>query len=82
MVSKYKEIGINRKAHYEYEIVSTFEAGIVLLGTEVKSLRNSKVNLTDAYAGLTSENEVFLYQMNISLMKLKNGNLETFLPLL
>lgn len=65
MVSKYKEIGINRKAHYEYEIISTFEAGIVLLGTEVKSLRNSKVNLTDAYAGLTSENEVFLYQMNI-----------------
>ncbi len=75
MISKYKEIGVNRKAHYDYEIVDTFEAGIVLLGTEVKSLRNNKVNLSDSYAGLTAENEVMLYQMNIpkySMAKISN----------
>ena len=41
MASKYKELGINRKAHYDYEILDKFEAGIVLLGSEVKSLRNN-----------------------------------------
>lgn len=64
-MSKYKEIGVNRKAHYDYEIIDTWEAGIVLFGTEVKSLRNNKVNLSDSYAGLTADNEVFVYQMNI-----------------
>lgn len=74
-MSKYKEIGVNRKAHYDYEITDTIEAGIVLFGTEVKSLRNNKVNLTDSYAGLTADNEVFLYQMGIpkySMANLKN----------
>lgn len=74
-MSKYKEIGVNRKAHYDYEITDTWEAGIVLFGTEVKSLRNNKVNLSDAYAGLTADNEIFVYQMNIpkySMAKLTN----------
>lgn len=74
-MSKYKEIGVNRKAHYDYEITDTWEAGMVLFGTEVKSLRNNKVNLSDAYAGLTVDNEVFVYQMNIpkySMAKLTN----------
>ncbi len=74
-MSKYKEIGVNRKAHYDYEITDTWEAGIVLFGTEVKSLRNNKVNLFDAYAGLTADNEIFVYQMNIpkySMAKLTN----------
>lgn len=74
-MSKYKEIGVNRKAHYDYEITETWEAGIVLFGTEVKSLRNNKVSLSDSYAGLTADNEVFVYQMNIpkySMAKLTN----------
>lgn len=74
-MSKYKEIGVNRKAHYDYEITDTWEAGIVLFGTEVKSLRNNKVSLSDSYAGLTADNEVFVYQMNIpkySMAKLTN----------
>ena len=74
-MSKYKEIGVNRKAHYDYEITETWEAGVVLFGTEVKSLRNNKVNLSDAYAGLTADNEVFIYQMNIpkySMARLTN----------
>lgn len=64
-MSKYKELGFNRKANYNYEIIDKFEAGIVLVGTEVKSLRSNRVNLSDSYAGLSKDNEVFLYQMNI-----------------
>ncbi|MCR4556084.1 MAG: SsrA-binding protein SmpB [Alphaproteobacteria bacterium] len=71
-MSKYKEIGVNRKAHYDYEITDTLEAGIVLFGTEVKSLRSNKVNLTDSYAGLTADNEVFLYQMGIPKYSMAN----------
>ncbi len=62
---RYKEIGVNKKAHYDYEILDKLEAGIILTGTEVKSLRSCKVNLADSYAGLSLNNELFLYQMNI-----------------
>lgn len=71
-MSKYREIGVNRKVHYDYEIIDTLEAGIVLFGTEVKSLRSNKVNLTDSYAGLTADNEVFLYQMGIPKYSMAN----------
>lgn len=64
-MSKYKELDFNRKANYNYEIIDKFEAGIVLVGTEVKSLRSNRVNLSDSYAGLSKDNEVFIYQMNI-----------------
>ena len=45
-----KTVASNRKARHEYLIEDTFEAGIVLTGTEIKSVRDSKVNLQDAYA--------------------------------
>lgn len=72
MTSKYKDIGFNRRANYDYEIVEKIEAGIVLVGSEVKSLRNCKINLGDSYAGLSTDNEVILYQMNIPQYKLAN----------
>jgi SsrA-binding protein len=49
----------NRKARYDYHIHDTYEAGIVLSGTEVKSLREGRANLTDAYATV-DDGEVFL----------------------
>jgi SsrA-binding protein len=55
----------NRKARHEYFILETFECGIELCGTEVKSLRNGKANLTDAYASIDN-GEVFIKGMNIS----------------
>jgi SsrA-binding protein len=64
-VSEYKEVGRNRRAGYDYNIVEKLEAGIVLLGSEVKSLRNHKIALGDAYAGLSKNNEVFIYHMHI-----------------
>ena len=50
----------NRKARHDYFIIETFEAGIVLKGTEVKSLREGKVNLKDSFA-MVEDEEVFLH---------------------
>jgi SsrA-binding protein len=47
-----KTVADNRRARFDYEIVDTFQAGIVLTGTEVKSLRNNKVTLGEAYASV------------------------------
>lgn len=60
-----KILAQNKKARHEYFIIETLEAGIELCGTEVKSVRQGKVNLTDAYAQITG-GEVFIKQMNIS----------------
>ncbi|MDR1983118.1 MAG: SsrA-binding protein SmpB [Holosporaceae bacterium] len=71
-MAEYTEIGHNRRANYDYEILEKIEAGIVLRGSEVKSLRIHKVNLTDAYAGLSKDCEVFIYQMHIPEYALAN----------
>lgn len=55
----------NRKARHEYQILESYEAGMVLQGTEVKSLRNGKANLKDAYARVEN-GEVWLYNCHIS----------------
>jgi SsrA-binding protein len=55
----------NRKAYHDYFIEETFEAGIALQGTEVKSLRLGLANLTDSYA-IVKNSEVFLFNANIS----------------
>ena len=54
----------NRKARYNYEILDTFEAGIALTGTEVKSLRQGKATIGEAYAGPSGE-ELFLFNAYI-----------------
>jgi SsrA-binding protein len=60
-----KVISKNRKARHDYDIEETYEVGIVLTGTEVKSVRNARVNLKDSYARIDN-NEIFLYNMHIS----------------
>jgi len=60
-----KVISTNRKARHDYHIEETYEAGIVLTGTEVKSVRNTRVNLKDSYAKVEN-GEIFLYNMHIS----------------
>ncbi len=54
----------NRKARYNYEILDTYEAGIALTGTEVKSLRQGKATIGEAYAGPSGE-ELFLFNAHI-----------------
>ncbi|MCL2122273.1 MAG: SsrA-binding protein SmpB [Clostridiales bacterium] len=62
---KIKTIVDNRRARHDYFILETFEAGIALTGTEVKSLRAGKVNLKDSY-GMVKDVEMFLEGIHIS----------------
>ncbi len=61
-----KVIATNRKARHEFHVDDTFEAGIVLQGTEVKSIRQGRVNLRDGYAQIHKNGEIFLHGMHIS----------------
>ncbi|MCX7679483.1 MAG: SsrA-binding protein SmpB [Spirochaetes bacterium] len=65
------DVVINKKARFEYEIIETIEAGIVLTGTEVKSARKRKVSINDAYAKI-KKGEVFLVNMNIAPYEMGN----------
>jgi SsrA-binding protein len=58
-------IAENRKAHYDYHLLDTFEAGMVLLGTEVKAIREGRVNLRDSF-GRVEDGEVFVHNVHIS----------------
>ena len=60
-----KNIAKNPTAKHNYTIIDTIEAGIVLTGTEIKSIRNGKVNLKDSYASI-KDGEVYVHSMHIS----------------
>jgi SsrA-binding protein len=60
-----KIIASNKKAYFNYEIIESLEAGIALLGSEVKSIREGRISLKDSYAEIKN-GEVFLLHMNIS----------------
>ena len=66
-----KLIARNKRARHDYEILETWEAGVVLRGTEVKALREGRANLTDAY-GVTNDGEVFLLNLNIGAYGMGN----------
>jgi SsrA-binding protein len=61
---RYRIAADNRRARYEYEIVDTWEAGLALTGTEVKSLRAGKASIVESYAGPMGE-ELFLFNADI-----------------
>jgi SsrA-binding protein len=61
----FKIVSDNRQARFQYEILETYETGIELAGTEVKSIRAGRVNLRDGFA-LVRNNEVFLHNVHIS----------------
>ena len=63
----------NRRARFDYHILETWEAGIVLTGTEVKALRAGKANISDAYA-VVNGSEVFLLNLSIPLYEQGNRN--------
>jgi SsrA-binding protein len=65
MVEERKNLAENRKARHDYFIEETYEAGISLAGTEVKSIRQGKANLKDSYA-MVENGEVILYNMHVS----------------
>ena len=63
---------LNRKANFDYAIEDTYETGIVLKGTEVKSIRNGKANIKDSYA-IIKNDEMFLLNTHISLYEEGNN---------
>ncbi len=72
--SKGKKIVVrNRKARYDYEITDTIEVGISLLGSEVKSIRDGKINISDAYAEI-SNGEILLKNLHIAPYKMSAEN--------
>ncbi len=76
---KTKIIIENRKARHDFTILETYEAGIALTGTEVKSLRAGKANFKDSYAQVANGREVFVYNFHIS--PYEHGNIFNHDPL-
>lgn len=78
MADNFKIVANNKKAYHEYFIEDKYEAGIVLVGTEVKSIRQGKVNLKDSYVNI-KDGEAFVYNMHIS--PYEKGNIYNVDPL-
>ena len=76
--SSEKVVTTNRQARHDYHIYDTVEAGLVLVGTEVKALREGKANLRDAFAQV-EDGEMILYELNIS--HYSHGNITNHEPL-
>lgn len=72
------EIAVNRKARFNYEILEDFEAGIVLTGTEVKALRQKKVNISDAYVLIRND---VVELINCRIEPYEQGNIMNHDPL-
>ncbi|HEY9680219.1 MAG TPA: SsrA-binding protein SmpB [Oculatellaceae cyanobacterium] len=62
---RFKTVAENRRARHEYEVIEVFEAGVVLAGTEVKSMRQGRANLADSFARV-EDGELWLYNCHIS----------------
>ena len=73
-----KIVATNKKAYHDYHIEESYEAGIMLKGTEVKSLREGRANLKDSFARVENE-EIFLYNCHIS--PYSHGNIANHDPL-
>ncbi len=58
-------VAVHRRARYDYELVQTFNAGIALLGTEIKSIRDHKANIAEGYARF-QDGELWLYNVHIA----------------
>jgi SsrA-binding protein len=67
-----KVVANNRKALHDYHVLETFDAGVVLAGSEVKSLRQGLVSMSDAYGDI-SEGEVYIFNLHISPYKYSSG---------
>ncbi len=78
-MSDYRNINIkNRRATFDYEILETWIAGVVLVGTEIKSLRLGKASMTDCYCYLDQRGELYIRGLNIS--EYYWGNLNNHIP--
>jgi SsrA-binding protein len=71
----FKIIAKNRRANFNYEIIETLEAGIILTGSEVKSIRNGKVSINEAFVGsMENSKDLFLFNADVSLYEQASYN--------
>ena len=70
-------LATNRKARHDYHIIDTWEAGVVLLGTEIKSLREGKVSLVDSFATIDN-GEIWLQHLHIPQYSMGSWHPQTF----
>jgi SsrA-binding protein len=70
-----KIIAQNKKAKYEYEILNEFDAGIALLGSEIKSLRAGKANIQEAYVEVDNKGEAYILNMNVPVYSMASNYL-------
>ena len=70
-----KIIAQNKKARHEYEILNEYDAGLVLLGSEIKSLRAGKANIQDSYVEVDKNGEVYILNMNIPVYAMSSNYL-------
>ncbi len=68
-----KIVAQNKKARHEYEILNEFEAGLVLMGSEIKSLRAGKANIQDGYVEVDKNGEVYITNMNIPVYSMSSN---------
>ncbi|MDO4975022.1 MAG: SsrA-binding protein SmpB, partial [Alphaproteobacteria bacterium] len=63
----FKIVAKNRRAKFDYEIIDTLEAGIILTGSEVKSIRNGKVSINESFIGaMANSNDIYLFNSDIA----------------
>ena len=62
----FKVVATNRKAYHDYSIEDTLEAGLVLIGSEIKSIRDGRVNLRDSYAVIDEHGEVWMHNAHVA----------------
>jgi SsrA-binding protein len=65
-MSEVKVIARNRKARHEYEILDSLEVGLVLAGSEIKSIREGRVSLSGSYASFDEKGQLWVYQMHVA----------------
>lgn len=73
-----KVVAQNRKAYHDYSVLETIEAGIVLTGTEIKSVRNGKINIRDGYVSIRNGEA---YLQNVHISPFEQGNIFNHDPL-
>ena len=77
---KFKSVAKNRKAYHDFEVIQVFEAGVALWGTEVKSIRQGKISLQEAYANFKDADSLELFLLNFHISPYEHGNRENHEP--
>lgn len=79
-MSENRIVARNRKARHEYEIIDTLEVGLVLVGSEIKSIREGRVSLSGSYASFDDSGQLWVHQMHVAEYSQARDNHEPYRP--